>query len=114
MKTRMAPGVVRRRPAALLVVVLVLAMMLLLFSTAVQEAHAETKDPDEEILGNDDEDDIQEIFAPQCDPECDSKHYCNFLGKCEPYPILILECSAGSSCEACHCSGKCVDGICRT
>ena len=54
------------------------------------------------------------VFAPECDPKCESTEFCNFMGQCEPYPILIMECEVGSSCDRCHCSGSCVDGVCQS
>lgn len=82
------------------------------------QVNADTKDAQETIEQVSSEQETVEdigggLFAPKCDPECDAKHFCNFLGKCEPYPILIMECSAGGSCDKCHCSGTCVDGVCQ-
>ena len=54
------------------------------------------------------------VFAPECDPKCKSTEFCNFAGECEPFPILIMECEVGSSCDRCHCSGSCVDGVCHS
>lgn len=75
----------------------------------VKQNHQKSPSEENEIVG----DDSNLVFAPECEPKCKSSEFCNFAGQCEPYPILIMECEVGSSCDRCHCSGSCVEGVCQ-
>lgn len=104
------------------VLIAILVMMALIIQTP--SVIAELKDvADAEIIHQGDSDDdagvtgFQDnglgLFTPECSPKCKSSEFCNFNNVCEPYPILLMECSAGQECDGyCYCPRDCVAGKC--
>ena len=76
-------------------------------------ASAELKDVVDQVIEEEEEEST--IVIPHCEPACGSTEFCNFLGKCEAYPILIAACDVGTACgDECHCTGGCMDGVCMS